>query len=395
MRKRVIVLAHEATNSGAPLVLLDLLCWITSRYADRFEFRLIFQRGGELLEKFRRIAPVRVLHRLDPRSGRLAAFLSRRLVDRRMVARMRLRRAAAASSVTEKDLIYANTASVGWMLSEVVRPKSKVLVHVHERAASFRRFATPADLEKLVAAATRYVCVSESVRSDLATVAGFDLNRATVVRNWVLRRTEPACSRAAARHELTAQLGVPPDTWIVGGVGHLDPIKGPDRFIEMAAQLVARTAKEAVAFAWIGDRGEKWYEAALRCHVFRLGLAGRVHFLGGRSDPRPFLCACDAIAICSRKEGASLVLLEAAQADVPAVVFAGSGGPEEFASGGGAGIVEDNDVIAMASLLARWRQSPEAARRVARLAAEKLGKDHDREQQCARLVDELLRLERS
>jgi glycosyltransferase involved in cell wall biosynthesis len=283
---------------------------------------------------------------------------------------------------------------VGWMLRDDGLSGLRSVVHVHERGASIKRFSTTADFASLISRATRFVAVSEVVREDMIHLSQACRGRIDVVRNWLVRRAGVETHPAECRRALAMELGVPMDSWIVGAVGHLDRIKGPDLFIEMASHLAHLLGRDKVVFAWLGGGERSAYAEKLRHQVSEAGLNGRIFLLGARPEPGRFLAACDAVTVCSRSEGSSLVVLEASQVGVPVAVFAGSGGPVEFAANGSAGIAPGFDVAAMADLIAGWRTVPESAKAVVELARKKLASDHNREQQCRRLLEQLMILDR-
>lgn len=108
------------------------------------------------------------------------------------------------------------------------------------------------------------------------------------------------------------ELGLPPDTTVVGLVGKLTWQKGVDVFLRAAA-LACRT-HPGVHFAIIGD-GD--LDAAMRDLAKQLEIEGRVHFLGSRTDIEPLLSSLNVLTSASRWEGLPTVVIEAMAAGVP------------------------------------------------------------------------------
>jgi glycosyltransferase involved in cell wall biosynthesis len=86
-------------------------------------------------------------------------------------------------------------------------------------------------------------------------------------------------------------------------VGRLCPQKGQDLLIRALALL----GDDATRLVLVGDGPDR---NALGQLARQLGVADRVH-LAGRQDPGPYYRAADVVAVPSRWEGLSLVLLEA------------------------------------------------------------------------------------
>lgn len=167
--------------------------------------------------------------------------------------------------------------------------------------------------------------------------------------------------RAACRREL----GLPEDRPVVGYLGRLSREKGADLLVEAMPRL-----PEAVTFAIAGvDGGE---EAALREQVRRLGLNGRVRFLGPVSMERVpvALNAMDVVAMPSREERFGRVAVEAMSCGVPLV--ATSAGHLPVLLDGLAPIVPPNDSAALAGAVAQLLdEAPEA-----RAARVRRARDH-------------------
>jgi glycosyltransferase involved in cell wall biosynthesis len=121
-----------------------------------------------------------------------------------------------------------------------------------------------------------------------------------------------------------AELGVPRDAFLVGHVGRFVPVKNHAFLLEVVAAL-ARTAgadagaddDDDVHAVLVGDGPLR---PALAEQAIRLGIAGRVHFAGNRSDVPRVLSALDAFVFPSRYEGLPLALVEAQAAGVPCVI---------------------------------------------------------------------------
>jgi glycosyltransferase involved in cell wall biosynthesis len=155
-----------------------------------------------------------------------------------------------------------------------------------------------------------------------------------------LRRAAP--SRAEAR----ARLGLPPDAYVVAGVGRLVPIKGFDLLVAALVDVVARVAGAHVVL--IGDGGER---GALEAQARALGVANRLHITGTVPHVMPLLAAADVLAAPSRNEGMGRVLVEAMALGLP-VVGARVGGITDVIVDGVCGLlIPPDDPTALAGAL--------------------------------------------
>jgi glycosyltransferase involved in cell wall biosynthesis len=142
------------------------------------------------------------------------------------------------------------------------------------------------------------------------------------IRNGIdLAQVVPTVERSATR----AQLGVAPDTFVVGTVGRLMPIKGFEYLIEAFAQLRRQQGPHESKLVIVGDGPSR---AVLEQCAESHGLSHDVKFLGMRTDVYNLMRAFDVFALSSLHEGVPMVLLEAMALGVPIVASRVGGIPE-------------------------------------------------------------------
>jgi glycosyltransferase involved in cell wall biosynthesis len=137
--------------------------------------------------------------------------------------------------------------------------------------------------------------------------------------------TGPA-PQAADRAEARRLLGIPPGMHVVGTVGRLDFQKAPDDFVNALAEL----GREDVYGVWIGDGPLR---AKTQKLAARRGLAGRMAFLGERTDVNALLPGLDVFAMASRYEGLPCAIVEAMAAARPVVATAVNAVPNIVVAG--------------------------------------------------------------
>jgi glycosyltransferase involved in cell wall biosynthesis len=208
------------------------------------------------------------------------------------------------------DIVQTNLAelSVPARLLSVFLPAVKIIHTVQNPLSSepvYWRF-----LNRL----TLFLCdlvifCSESMSSADALTRGF-APESCVIQNGV--RVERAAEGEGAA--LRRELGIPAGDKVVVCVGRLAGQKGQDILIEALAILSAQV--KSIRLLLAGD-GETLPE--LKKLAARLGVAGRVFFLGRRADVPRVIAACDVYAAPSRWEGLNIALAEAMLCGVPCV----------------------------------------------------------------------------
>jgi glycosyltransferase involved in cell wall biosynthesis len=349
-RLRILAIGHDAFGAGAQRVLLCLLREL--RRADAAETRLLLRSGaGALLPEFEMAAPTSVLDGPAPRDEVLRAALAWR-----------------------PDVILSNTVTNGPLLAELAALAGEpipVVTHVHEMQAAIERWAPGAVMEQTLSCSSHFIAASAPVRENLMANHGVPVERISLIHEFIESRGEetPDARSVAAKR---AELAWPKDAFVVAGCGTIDLRKGFDLFVSTARQVVR--ADPRAIFAWIGAPAHE--TATLQEEIAAAGPAGGILLAGERPDAAECLAAADVLFLPSREDPFPLVVLEAADAGVPAVAFAGTGGIPEFIGNDAGLVVPAGDTGAAAEAILGLARDPERRRRLGERAREKVRGAH-------------------
>lgn len=175
----------------------------------------------------------------------------------------------------------------------------------------------------------RFIAVSQAVADSLHVFEaarivvihnGVDLNRFTrqsAARDWL-----QSFSRSEIRN-----------SFIVGMVGHLAPIKGQEEFIRAAAIVASR--RSDVTFIIAGEDKSRQGENRRQIErlIDELGLDGRIHLLGWVDDVPHLLSALDLLVSPSRSEPFGLSIVEGMACGVPVIATRSEGALEILEDG--------------------------------------------------------------
>lgn len=125
------------------------------------------------------------------------------------------------------------------------------------------------------------------------------------------------------KHRVRHSLGIKPDEKVVGMIGRLEPVKGPEYFIK-AAKSVAEVFPR-VKFILVGEGSLR---EKLEKQMKSLGLEEKFIFTGWREDIPEILSILDLLVLPSLNEGVGMVLIEAQGLGVPIVASRVGGIPE-------------------------------------------------------------------
>ena len=170
----------------------------------------------------------------------------------------------------------------------------------------------------------RVIAVSQAVADSLD---GFDSARIAVIYNGIdlSRFTRAGAARDWLQSFIKSDIR---NSFIVGMVGHLAPIKGQEEFIRASAIVCSQ--RSDVAFVIAGE--DKSRTGENRRHLERLindlGLKGRVHLLGWVDNVPRLLSALDLLISPSRSEPFGLSIVEGMACGVPVIATKSEGARE-------------------------------------------------------------------
>lgn len=233
----LMVIAHEASRSGAPTVLLTLLEMFGEHLGAPLKVRLL--AGG-------------------PLAGRLQSL------------------DCGGSNVVEPAAVLVNGSLAAGALSDV-DPTVPVAVYVHEDEEALDGL-DPHARWMLVNRADAVVSVSERVRDQLSSL-GVDNRRLSVLPPLVVAPDPPQHAEVAAVRQLLAPAG----QRIVLGCGQAVWHKGPDLFIDVARRL---QTDPDLSFAWIGSMSRS-AGRVLNSDTCAVSLERRLSWVGEWTTLRP------------------------------------------------------------------------------------------------------------
>lgn len=386
----MLAVTHEATITGAPMNLLHLLRWV-KRNTD-IEVHTLVLHEGPMLSRFEEIGDVTVLDRSAAASS--LALLERGLTQLGSTRALQVVRATKLTPQLRHlrgfDVIYLNSAS-SIRIAPHLPPARAVVSHVHELQVALRAWEPSRDRDHFLALPDRWIAASEAVRTML--VDEFGLSHHQVLLHHEFIDAESIASRRPGLRQverLRREKRIPTDAAVVMGAGTIEWRKGPDLFVQLAAEVRRRT-RDPVAFVWVGGQleGREW----IRVHsdMERAG-ADHVHFVGTHWDPMPWFLAADLFVLTSREDPFPLVALEHAAMGHPIVSYR-SGGIEELLVAAGEeaalGMVDHLDVGEMADRVIGFLNSDRQRHLAGAQLRRRVLSEHDVSVAAPRLIDDL------
>lgn len=226
------------------------------------------------------------------------------------------------------DIVHTHTAKAG-ALGRTAAFLAGVPVIVHTlHGHNFYGYFGPF-FSKIIAAVERFIaCFTDKIialteleRKDLIEFKTAGSEKIRLIYQGL--EMEKYAQLNIDKRKIRESFAIKPDEKVVGMIGRLEPVKGPEYFIE-AAKFVAEVFPKARFIL----AGEGSLRKKLEKQIKSLGLSDKFIFAGWREDIPEILSILDLLVLPSLNEGVGIVLIEAQGLGVPIVASRVGGIPE-------------------------------------------------------------------
>lgn len=309
--KKILFISHDATRTGAPILLKHHLQGFKKQYPD-FAFDIMLKSGGELQIDFEQIGNVIKTPAQIIRYG---------FFDRLFKQPERSLHKLEKSLTENYDTVYGNTVVTAdlLMIAKKAKPGVVTVCHVHELEIAIKQFFNEVKFREAIPYINHFVAASKAVVNVL--VDQYNIPKEKIVLHY---EYIPMTKNTSSRGVLNK-----PGLRICG-CGTLDWRKGIDIFIQSAAKLKGDNPNKQFHFYWIGGTKSSIEYAKAMYDIKRLGIEDSITIIENCPDPLNYIGACDVFLLSSREDPFPLVCLEAASLGKPIVCFKQAGGMEEF-----------------------------------------------------------------
>lgn len=343
----LLFVSHEASRTGAPILLLEVAQLLKQALGVRCMFLL--RVGGDLEAEFAAVGPTRVLQ--DPEHVDAALL--------RELARQNI------------GLIYSNTATNGKVQRDLKQLNRPILCHMHELGHSVERHFGGENLRAVLATTDLFLAGSGAVATYLRDQRKVPPETVTVAYPFVKVDDSLARVKASRAPKLMPEHGL-----VVGACGTVGWRKGTDLFLQLAHQVLQRT-NEPVHFVWVGGPITHGEFAQLHYDAVQMGIRDRLVFPGAVDDHLAYLARFDIFVLPSREDPFPLVALDAASLGIPVVCFDKAGGTPELVESDAGVVVPYLDINRMADAVLELAANPARREQLGAAAAAKVRARYD------------------
>lgn len=335
----ILFLGHDASKTGAPLVLFNLIKWLKTNHPN-FKISLLLLREGELSNNFKNI----VDHYISIPDENLFNKLKRSLALKS--ERRENEKYLRIIDLAKDQLIYANTVeTIALAVSLKKENKAlKIISHIHELEVTLKLLQP--NFEDYSKEIDLFICPSELVANNLISNYNIEKERLTVIYEFVEN------SEVISSKEKIDRI------FRVGASGTFHWRKGGDIFLLLAHYIHLKYPKYTIEFVWIG-RVPEAEKIIIEADLSKLGLKDKVSFTGLLEIPQEEYTNLDVFVLTSREDPFPLVCIEVGMLGVPIICFEKATGTCEILSKGGGFIVPYLDIPKMAERVITYFENEE------------------------------------
>ncbi|GAO92172.1 hypothetical protein PSA5_05665 [Pseudomonas syringae pv. actinidiae] len=333
----IIFVSHEASQTGAPAVLISLMRWIKSN--TTINFSVVIGAQGVWNSRFEDIAPCFYL------DGTHKNGLTNELRD------------FCGSNV---QAVYVNTIASGLYAEHLKYLGAEFITHVHEMENVFKIFEP--NFSALKKICNRFIAVSQG---------SIDAIQKRTSADAEIFFFKPFIDPKSIYNQ---NLRKPTNKKIIFGCGAVEKRKGFDIFCDVAVELLSK-GFENFKMYWIGSAENKDLDPDNE--IKKRNLGQYVEWLGTKETPRDYFVWGDVFLLPSREDPYPLVCMEAAESGMPVICFdEKAGGMHSFVEKDAGFVVSYLDVSSMAANIVKILNNDTLKKKLGTRAREKVLERH-------------------
>lgn len=295
----ILFISHDASRTGAPFFLLDLIKLVMLKLNMRCI--VLLAKDGELISEFKKITETY----LFPKDNFSQKQMIKKLKNENI------------------KLVYSNTITNGSIHHQLRELNCMICCHVHELSHSIKMHYDLWNLNGTLETTKKYLAGSKKVFECLEHT--LKIPKKNIALAYPFINIEKISNKNSKEVEFT----VPRGTVVVGACATLTWRKGPDLFLQIARMVIKKTNKP-VFFVWIGGPCSSDNFKNLQDDIKKSGLDKQIMYLDNVKNHLSYFSKFDIFLLPSREDPFPLVVLDAAAMSIPILCFDQAGGAPEF-----------------------------------------------------------------
>lgn len=374
--KRILFISHDASLTGAPILLLNLIhCLRKGGFiCDRIVCR---KKKGELINEFEKEADI--LYFDGPTNYKAETFykkIFRKVSNKNKGDNCKL----IQQWINDSDIVVFNTITNGKLLKQFSFDEKIVVTYVHELQMSSNRFSNESERNSVFEKTNIYCVPSNTVKDFLETIYFIHPNKIRKLNYFI----------PASNNLDSSGMDLNSPSFKVGILGTSDWRKGVEIFPVIVLDFFKKYPSSDVIFIWKGvDQNSVDYKRCLH-DLKKINLSDKVVFKQPSREVEDFYQSIDVLLLCSKEDPYPLVVLEAASFKKPTICFENAGGAPEFVQNDAGSTVPYLDINSVTNSIYNYYSDKKMCIRKGNVAYKRYMEQHNNEKLVLRQFEELL-----
>lgn len=370
---KILFIGHDASRTGAPILLLNLMKWM--KINTDISFDILLLDGGELEEEYKEVSRV---YFNKPNSIKRLSY-SRRLINK--VLKIDYKPFEKYKSdlfnklkSNNYDLIYGNTIVSSTSIVELMSflPSVRSILHVHELNDLTSNYEN--EIAKLKSKNIHFITVSNLTKMNLIDNHSVSELLISLVYEYIDTKKVLEFKQTQKNNK-----------FIINGSGLVQIRKGYDIFLSISKRAKTKYPDIPFHFIWIGYIPPH-LEYYLKNDIAQSDLCDYIDFVGVFENPYPAFSESSVFLMTSRQDPFPLVCLEHALLEKPIICFDKGTGISEFVEDNAGKVVPYFDIEAVVDSLEFYYSNPTLCTLTGKIAGEK-ALNYDINIQAKKIVD--------
>lgn len=350
--KKILFILHEATESGAPMVVFSFMQWLKKNTDVQFDCYVVLK--GNLSLKLRGLCS-NVYEKPQYKPYRVREKFQRFLTRNKMT-----QEEVFFKKITDNnyDFIYLNSifSIPEFRNIEKYFSKPKKILHLHEAQfliSYFEKLYPEIDPIKNI---DLTIAVSKTAQANFLEKYHYPHDKIKVIYPHL---EKPLRLDDEIKINIREQLGIAKETFVIGNIGNPHLVKTSEMLPILASILTKKYPQFNFKLLIVGGEDNNIFTLSNKIDAKKLQVTDKILFIDHQSDIIPYLQIMNIYAMISREESFSLMTVMAALSHIPIISFKDNGGPEELLSDDFAILTDYLDYNRLADAIYESSKNPE------------------------------------
>ncbi|QQY32676.1 D-inositol-3-phosphate glycosyltransferase [Chryseobacterium gleum] len=356
--KKILLISHEASLSGAPILVLSVLKKLRQERKN-YKVDVLLLRPGQLYEDFAKLSDNKII--VANYYNQSLSFVNRNF---KKIQNAFFPKTESKEEQIEKitgrllqnnyDLVYANTAETLIWTIPFYKKNIPTVVAIHELTFGIESAYSPDFIKENISNVSTIIAGSNAVANNLINRYNADPKKVKAIHSFVDEKLEIQKNQIQIKKELNIA-----ESDIIMGIASSQELRKGTDLVPLLVKKIADKTDINFKFINLGGSSSIGPVKCSKLDAEKLGVLDKIIYVDHNKFPNDYINIFDIFLLLSREDPFPLVMLTAAKLKKPIVAFENSGGAVEFLENGFGVLAPYLDLDVMASEIVKLLQNKE------------------------------------